>query len=239
MTMFTDDYFVLDYETGGFYGTNGFRPVEVALLAFKNGVVKLRHYIVDATDDPYFRVSEGAEAVHHIGMAKIAAEGVPAKTIATSLHEIITSLGDLPIWGHNCSQFDRPLMEMECQRYQLEPPGWNRWRDSAALYKAHKMGVARFKDEPLQDYFSRILSMRRKGLYFSLKHVLETEKLGITLDDAGEAPVLTVDPKLGLPADVASEILKLGAHRAAFDVLVTHALIQAMRADPTYGDLCK
>jgi DNA polymerase III epsilon subunit-like protein len=238
MSLFTDDYFVLDYETGGFAGTPGFRPVEAALLTYRGGVVTLRHHVVDPTDDPSFFVSPGAEDLHHIGMTKIAAEGVPAKHIAEGLQEKFAALPNLPIWGHNCVQFDRLLLERECDRYRLDKPNPFRWRDSAALYKAHKMAVAQLPDERYFEYFARVLGMRRRGLYFSLKHVLETEKLGISVENVDVAPVVVVDPSLGVPQAVADEVVRLGAHRAAFDVLVTHALIQKMQADPSYRNLC-
>jgi hypothetical protein len=206
-----------------------YNPLTRERTPLPDGVSKMHGLLIHAPltggCDVYTLVERGRiPPSERVGLVEPVAIALPLQQQPVELHAVVPPDGEVREW--------------ECDRYRLDKPNPFRWRDSAALYKAHKMAVAQLPDERYFEYFARVLGMRRRGLYFSLKHVLETEKLGISVENVDVAPVVVVDPSLGVPQAVADEVVRLGAHRAAFDVLVTHALIQKMQADPSYRNLC-
>ncbi len=235
MPLFTDDYVVLDYETGGFAGTSGFRPVEVAILEYRSGVVSARSTIVNPMD-PGFILSDGAEKTHGISMTKIAAEGKPARAVAERMHEEL-SAHDLPIWAHNGVKFDIPLFDQECARYGKKPFHRSRFRDSAALFKGRALGAEPFADETLYQYFVRVLNTPKKGLKFALDFISEVVDVGLRKIECEDGmPTLEAHPSLGIPNELLRQVEQLGAHRAKYDVLLTHAVIQTLKKDPYFKE---
>jgi len=222
--LFSNNFYVLDSETGGFPGTAGFRPVEIALLKCVNNNITLRHFLLDPTDDPTFMINPGAQAVHGITMEKVCSEGVPIKTGIQSLHAELTK-NQLPIWGHNGIKFDFPLLHNEFTRYQLAPIPEHRLYDTAAWYKSRKLNITQNPGESFHAFGLRVLDYKQKGLFFSLNHIVNTVPIGLEVKEGQ----IQTDQSLGIPKELADDLAKLGAHRAGFDVLVTYALLKYLQ----------
>lgn len=242
MSLFTPDYFILDYETGGFSGTRGFRPVEIAVLLFRGGKTTLRSTIINPYDDPDFQLSPDAEKVHGISEAEMRKNGRPAKEATEALHAYLNKPehADLPIWAHNGAKFDFPLYNTEAGRYGLPMLKQSRLRDSAALYKGRIMGTKPQPGETLHAYFLRVLNTPRRGLLFNLKLIAETELIGLNRKDPNDpSSPLIADPSLGMSDETLEKLGSLGAHRAGYDVAVTHALVQTFVNNPYFKDFSR
>lgn len=232
MRIFTDDYVVMDYETGGLSRICK-RPVETGMLLFKDGEVKLHAHLVNPRldGDQEFYIDLGAMNVHGIGDEMIEADGWHPKKCAATM---IQNTGDLPLWGHNAARFDFPIMSNEARKFGLTPVSQTQWRDSAAFYKGWRLQKYPDQYPDLMTYMTKVLGIRRKGLLYNLPFLTKTLDLGVRMldengektDIPGEMVVLEVDPHLGVSDEIIKSIEQLGAHRAAFDCVVTHGLIQ-------------
>ncbi len=235
MNIFSDDYVVFDYETGGFLDTPGGRPVEVGMLQYVGGVAKIHSHLVNprADGDERFVISLDAEKIHGIGHDMLEDEGWhPEKSSSV----LLRGLGDeLPVWTHNGVKFDFKLMIEECRRFGLSPIPQARWRDTAALYKGWKVGKYPSDFANLVSFMDAALNVRRRGLYFSLTHLTAELDLGVKLFNEAGNPITNKDehvagwevsPELGIPEDQLAKVESLGLHRAPFDCVVTHALVQ-------------
>lgn len=225
MSVFSDDYYVLDFETGGFLNTSGGRPVEMAVLEFVDGKARITSTLVNPLlDDDSFQIAEQAENVHGISRALIEKEGMhPEHALRLFLEQVGS---ELPVWAHNGCGFDFPLHESESARYGSSSLERSRFRDSAALYKGWKMDRFPAPGENLHTYFTEVLRTRRQGLYFNLDFLSKELDLGVRRERGGSVAWDFSD--LGLSEEESAEISSLGAHRAAFDCILTHALIQWM-----------
>jgi len=229
MAFFTPDYFVLDYETGGLPNTDNFRPIEVGLLSFRAGRATVDTFMVNPfVDDKFFSIHPTAQTVHGISAEMIRKDGLsPAAATARALATLTT--GNEQIWTHNGWNFDFPLLEAECLRSGATPPAALRLRDSAAVYKALKLGIDPRNFASFNAFASHVFGMRRKGLFFNLMHIADELDLGVTLlRDPQTQQVLRAEidhERLGLNPDDVRLIEQQGAHRAGFDVIVTHALV--------------
>jgi DNA polymerase III epsilon subunit-like protein len=104
---------------------------------------------------------------------------------------------DLPLVGHNVLRFDMGFLEAGCEKTGLTAPHRSRYRDTAALYRAHFLQM---RPRPGQDHWSfafEALDRKAPGLRYSLE--VCCRELAISGDG-------------------------MRAHRAAGDVLVTQRL---------------
>lgn len=226
MAIFTDNYCVFDFETGGFLNTSGGRPVEQAILKYVDGVAELTTVLVNAfVDEPSFEIGAGAERVHGLSRDLVERDGVHPQEALRLFNEVVED--SLPVWAHNGCGFDFLIHEAESSRYGLSSMSRDRWRDSAALYKGWKLDRLPKADESLPRYFQEVLDTRRKGLPFNLGFLTEELDLGIRAsgDEAWDFS------NLGLTTESEASIAELGAHRAGFDCVLTHALIQWMQRE--------
>ena len=213
-----------DFETGGFLNSSGARPIEQAVLKYVDGVAEITTVLVNPFfDDPSFAISAGAERIHGLSRDLVEKEGVHSKEALQIFNDVVGP--SLPVWAHNGCGFDFLIHEAESARYKLTPLSRDRWRDSAALYKGWKLKRLPKAGEPLPWYFQKVLDVRCKGLLFNLGYLCDELDLGIRSEhgdgwDFGS---------LGLTASSYSSVAELGAHRAGFDCVLTHALIQWMQ----------
>lgn len=224
MALFTTDYAVFDFETGGLLNSRGGRPVEMAVLTFIGGTAEITSMLVNPfVDDSGFLIEEGAQRVHGLSREKVEAEGVSPKTAVAQFMSLVG--GEMPVWAHNGCGFDFLIHEAEAARYDLPSLARGRWRDSAALYKGWKLGRMPKEGEDLRSYFTSVLRIRRRGLYFNLGHLTKALDLGIR----GKGEEEWDFGGLGLSESAQAETASLGQHRAGFDCILTHALIQWMQ----------
>ena len=227
--IFTDDYYVFDYETAGLPNAGrNFRPLEIGALRFVGGRATVRTFLVNPfADDPQFAIDPGAEAVHHISADMVKTAGVAPDDATGRLLALLD--GDLPIWTHNGTQFDFPLLRAECARGRRTAPTVVRQRDSAALYKGRKLGLRPDDFRDFNEFAETALSTRRRGLFFNLPLLVRELPLGIRQTEQG----VDVDyDRLGLDPTEVDPLLRAGAHRTGFDVIATHALVQWLRTNP-------
>lgn len=233
--IFSDDYVVFDYETGGLSHITK-RPVETGVLLFKDGKVQIRHHLVhpNLDGDRDFFIEMGAMAIHHITPEMCQADGWHPKK---STEFLIAASGKWPVWTHNGVKFDFPIFVNECARYGLKPIPQTRWRDSAAIYKGWKLQKYPDQFPNLMEFMQNVLNTRRKGLMFNLPFLSASLDVGVRMIDAAgkrtdipdDMASLEIDDYLGVSEEDRKMLEKLGAHRAAFDVVVTHGLIQWCR----------
>lgn len=238
MRVFNEDYVVFDYETGGFVGTPGGYPVEIGILRYKDGEAKVTSFLVDQTQNPEFEMSPGAVKAHGITEDMIQRHGVKPEEAASRLHTALS--GDLPIWAHMGLAFDFPILEQQNIKYGLEPIDTSRYRDSAGIYKAVTLGEPISADSLTEDCLNA-LDVRWRGFFFNLGYLTCTKNIGVRLyDDSGDpvgkdnvksASAYIIDQRLGLSPLQEAKVKGYGLHRAAFDCVVTHGLIQWMRSE--------
>lgn len=104
--------------------------------------------------------------------------------------------------GHNIHRFDVILLEEECRRLGFKAPDATDFIDTAVIFKGRKLGMRKSPSETNCEYAERVLSVRVKGLRYSLETCVR--ELGV---DVGDGP----------------------AHDAAQDAYLTHLAFQALK----------
>lgn len=230
--IFTDDYIVIDFETGGFQGTDGFRPVEYGALLYLGGKLMVRSGLVNPyLDDDKFAFPLSLEEMLHITDSDIRSRGIHPKECVQTLASLLThkKYVHLPVWGHNLVKFDYPLYQQEARRYDGPMVEEERLRDSAALYKALKMSSV-CNDRNLLAFMRQTLNARRKGLKFSISHILTNEDLPMEMEIVdGELVNWVPNPEIGITEEIYEQMKAEGLHRAGMDCVVTHVLIQWLK----------
>lgn len=117
-------------------------------------------------------------------------------------------IGDLPLVGHNVLRFDRLFLLEAIGRWDpslaaLGPLAEHQFVDTAALYKAYKLGLRPAEGERHWTFARRVLDTRVRGLKYNLK--LACEDLGV-------------------------ETFGAKAHRAATDILMCQRLYERLLA---------
>lgn len=231
MRIFEDDYYVIDTETGSLPERPNFRPVEIAIIRFKAGEVRLLEWLLNpCVDDPEFFVETGAYKVHGISTKRCREQGEDPKAVMEKVLRALNQDDNL-IWAHNGLDFDHRVLSEEAIRHGLEPISKDRFRDTAAIYKGHAFGVFPDQFENFAAFSKRALGMRKKGFYFSLIHLMKTLKglkIKIKFDKKETDKVVEVrfHRDLGINKERANRIRAYGFHRAPFDIAMTHALVQ-------------
>jgi len=233
LPLFTDEYFIFDYETGGFAGTREGRPVELALLYYGQGRVELSHRLINPElDDPTYQQRPEAIAVHGLTPAVLREKGVHPGQADAFLRGAFARNPNSPIWAHCGTSLDFPVAEAEARRFGLQPP-WiddSRLRDSGGIYKGLLIGLKPSEYQSWLHYCRAALAIPRRGLFFSVSHLVSTLDVGVKLIGDPKHPTgfdLSVD--LGVAPELARELSALGMHRAAFDCVATHGIVNHLR----------
>lgn len=194
---FPQSYIVWDLETTGL-NPQTCHILEVAVAIVRNGDVVekwsalLNH---DIEIDPL------ATNVHGITREMCAKDGKPPKeVIQRLLRNILDSEAHVT---HNGSQFDLKFLDATLNALGFEP--WPRLElhhiDTAALYKADRIGEAKRWREDWDEFFNRVLSTRVPGLKYNV---------GICCDN------------LGISREGVEQ------HRALADVLLTNEIYKKL-----------
>lgn len=167
-------YIVLDLETSGLYpGADkilqiGWRAVH------ENGAVVSSETIV--TPGPV-KVTERITEINGLTQEMVDA-GAPIAGVLR--HFLIVSAG-LSIVGHNILRFDWPFMKEALKEArmleELDPDTNSRLIDTAAMFKAWKLGLVRQPGQSHLDYAFGVLEYRVKGLKYNLETACD--ELGI------------------------------------------------------------
>lgn len=188
-------YLVFDFETTGLSPESD-HIIQVGLCEVLDGrLARQSGWLVNQDVEVPAKVTK----IHGITTADIRARGEPPEK---SLRVLLTQLNAAPACvGHNIHRFDVLFLLNECRRLGMEPPGCRQYIDTAALFKGCKLGLPKEPGETHQDYANRVLSIRVRGLRYSVQACLR--QLGIHLSSAG-------------------------LHDAAYDSQATHLIFQAL-----------
>lgn len=187
-------YAVFDFETTGLNPLLH-RIIEIGWCVVRDGVagpVRARLIRVEGGVPPEITQLTG------ITQELLDREGQP---LAAALAEFLAETAGLPLVGHNVLRFDMRFLEAACRSTRLPVPHRSRYRDTAALFKAHKLGL---RPRPGQDHWSfanETLNVNAPGTRYSLD--ICCRELGIST--AGVA-----------------------RHRAAADVILTHLVYRRL-----------
>lgn len=192
------EFAVFDLETSGFnYGTAPDCDVvtEIAWCICRGGEADPPHSFLIRTGKS---VPEEVVAITGITTEMLATEGVPLRL---ALDTFLADTEGLPLIGHNVSRFDAPFLEAACKSVGLTPPDHSRYIDTAALFKARKLGIQSATFSSHWQFAEHVLNVRSYGLKYNLGHCCDT--LGIDRSDVVQ-------------------------HRAGADCVLTHRLYTAL-----------
>lgn len=190
------DYTVFDFETTGL-DPQECRVIQVGVCVVADGrCVKRREWLVN----PGCEVPAEVAAIHGITTEAIRAAG---KTPAESMNRLEKYLSASPyVLGHNCHRFDVFFLNAERLRLGRKLLDCEGYIDTAALYKGHRLGMARQKGETFGAYARRVLGVKAYGLKYKLELLAEKYSL-----DVGDGQ----------------------AHSGGQDAFVTHLLFEALK----------
>ena len=187
-------YAVFDFET------TGLNPVvcqviEIGWCVVRDGVAgPLRSQLVRVDGGVPHEITQ----LTGITQQMLDAEGVP---LPTALAAFLEDTAGLPLVGHNVLRFDMRFLEAACRQTRLPVPHRSRYRDTAALFKAHKLGL---RPRPGQDHWSfanEALDRRAPGVRYSLDICCRDLNIPLT---------------------------GVARHRASADVLLTHLVYRRL-----------
>ena len=189
-------YLVFDFETTGL-SPERHHIIQVGLCDVLEGrVIRQSGWLVNQDVEVPPNVTE----IHGITTGDIRTRGVSPEK---SLRVLLKAMRDAPTClGHNIHRFDVPFLLAECRRLGMDPPDCRDYLDTAALYKGRKLGIRKDPAESHQQYAVRILSLRVRGLRYSVPTCLD--ELGINIDSAT-------------------------LHDATHDSYATHLILQALQ----------
>lgn len=169
-----DSYLVFDFETTGLEPTID-RIIQIGLCEVREGqIIRRAGWLVNQN----IAIPAGATAVHGITTADIRSKG---ESPVRSLHLFLNALtAARQCMGHNIHRFDLAFLRAECVRLGHAMPEVENHIDTAALYKGWRLAEPKRATETHMHYANRILSLRVRGLKYSLATCIVA--LGIDLD---------------------------------------------------------
>ncbi len=193
-----DSYAVFDLETTGL-DHQTCQIIEIGWCVVRGGVVSPARSVLVSCPTPLPGIIQSLTGITD---AMLLSEGVP---LEEALHAFLVDTQDLPLVGHNVLRFDMLFLEAACRMANLTAPIRPRYRDTAALYKAKRLGM---RPRPGQDHWSfafEALDRPAPGVRYSL-------------------PVCCTE--LAIPLD------GIVRHRAAGDVQITQQLYARLMLAP-------
>jgi DNA polymerase III epsilon subunit-like protein len=184
-----DTYAVFDLETTGL-DPRSCLIIEIGWCVVRDGAAQpVRALLVRREHVP-----ADVQALTGITPKMLRRDGVP---LEAALRAFLDDTADLPLVGHNVLRFDAPFLEAACRSAGLPPPQSSRYRDTAALYKASRLGLHPRPGQDHRSFALAALDVRAPGLRYNLGACCR--ELGVAVDGTT-------------------------AHRAAGDVAVTQRL---------------
>lgn len=169
------DYAVFDLETTGLDAASC-RIIEIGWCVVRGDVpASCRSLLVHCPGG----VPSEVRALTGISSELLERDGVP---IEQALRCFLDETSGLPLVGHNVLRFDLRFLEAACSRAALPAPHRSRYRDTAALYRAWRLGLS---PRPGQDHWSFAMdALDRRGPRFRYALPSCCEAFGISLDGA-------------------------------------------------------
>jgi len=186
--IYPKNYCVFDFET------TGLDPHTCKILEI--GALKVRE---GQPDEQFTRlinwgipVPENITQITGITQEEIDRDGIDPETAKAEFKEFI---GDLPLIGHNIRNFD---LQFLLQFFNWTFSEWDdclqNYLDTAAMYKAKKLGTDRHWDETFNDFAERVMEVRAYGVKFNVGiacEELQIDKTGLTQHRALADVILT------------------------------------------------
>lgn len=191
---------VFDLETTGL-DSRACVIIEIGWCIVRDGVWSQPRALLVACD----AVPPEVQALTGITPEMLRLEGVP---LADALGAFLSETEGMPLIGHNVLRFDRLFIDAACRRAGLVAPHPSRYRDTAALYKAMRLGMRPRTGQDHLSFAYEVLDRRAPGVRYSLATCCR--ELGILTNG-------------------------VVAHRAAGDVQVTAELYARLTAGPVRG----
>lgn len=196
--IYPKNYCVFDFET------TGLDPHTCKILEI--GALKVRE---GQPDEQFTRlinwgipVPENITQITGITQEEIDKDGIDPDTARNEFQAFIVGL---PLIGHNVRNFDLNFL---AQFFGMTGEDWDNclqnYLDTAAMYKAKKLGTDRHWDETFNDFAERVMEVRAYGVKFNV---------GIACEE------LQID-KTGL-----------AQHRALADVILTNEIFKRLIAE--------
>jgi DNA polymerase III epsilon subunit-like protein len=181
------DYAVFDLETTGLQPATC-QIIEIGWCVVRGGrTAQPRAVLVRCESGVPFVVQD----LTGITPAMLAAQGVG---LPEALDLFLADTAGLPLVGHNVLRFDMPFLEAACRATGRRAPARPLYRDTAAMYKAQRIGL---RPRPGQDHWSfanEALDRRAPGVRFGLSvccDALGIGRHGVTQHRAAGDVVLT------------------------------------------------
>jgi DNA polymerase III epsilon subunit-like protein len=186
--LYPQNYCVFDFET------TGLDPYTCKILEI--GALKVRE---GQPDEQFTRlinwgipVPENITQITGITQEEIDRDGMDPDTAKNDFRAFIVGL---PLVGHNIRNFDLNFL---AQFFGMVSEDWDyylqNYLDTAAMYKAKKLGTDRHWDETFNDFTERVMDTRAYGIKFNVDTAceeLQIDKTGLVQHRAMADVILT------------------------------------------------
>jgi DNA polymerase III epsilon subunit-like protein len=188
--MIPDNYLVFDTETSGF-GSDDWVLQYGYYQRMEDGNAVSGEITLNVPES--VSVSSEAEAVHGITRAVMQERGIDPEVGTKAIRDLLQAAMDskMCLVAHNM-QFDVRLIGQMFTKFNLPSLCihlYDKILDTGLLYKAKKAGVRRRPGEKIWDFYTRVGSLRIKGLKWGIDVLIDEFKLGLEKrgnHDAGE-----------------------------------------------------
>jgi DNA polymerase III epsilon subunit-like protein len=170
---FPTNYAAIDLETTGL-DLAACQVIEIGVVTYRDGAIKAASVLVR----PGVPVPDAVVALTGITDLMIGQRGISP---AEACQWLATTVGDLPLVGHNCLKYDGPVLErMSGEQGRGGAYPLERFRDTMALFKGLKLGYRPNRDELHLDWALSVLNQRVAGLRTNLG--LACHEMGVGMD---------------------------------------------------------
>lgn len=165
-----DDFVILDFETTGFSPIND-RITEVGALWISGGQIRDTFSKLITQQNP---LPEHIIQLTGITDQMLQDEGEKEENVLWELKGFLTGR---PVLGHNLINFDQHFLNEGLKRYQISLESPLNMLDTAALYKARKLGLTPFWYENHLEFAKRILNLRIPGVKYNLALCMQENEI--------------------------------------------------------------
>lgn len=186
--IYPKNYCVFDFET------TGLDPYTCKILEI--GALKVREGLPDEQFTCLINwgipVPENITEITGITQEEIDRDGIDPEKAKQEFKDFI---GHLPLIGHNIRNFDLNFL---AQFFRMTSEDWDNflqnYLDTAAMYKAKKLGTDRRWDETFNDFAERVMTTKAYGVKFNVGiacEELQIDKTGLVQHRAMADVILT------------------------------------------------
>lgn len=208
---FPDTYLVIDIETTGFNPEDNY-ITQFGMAFVSNRVV--RDAMGFLLQIPVGSMHPKASEVSGITEEMCNTQGMPRDDAIGQIHRTCSnwrkSRPNAVFIGHNAAKFDMPFLETEFDKHNIDFRfGPDELVDTGAIVKSEQLGTYPLATESPIDFMFRVGRIRATGVYWALeRYCLDRFNLRTRMEEQG-----------------------LRLHDASADVVITHWVLEALRAE--------